>query len=138
MISRFQRCFSALISSLVLTTVGYPLQALERLEFLIPSLGTSISINLGDSHSVEKLIDRSPDLIEMRQVSKSGVPSLLRTLFLAPLTLQTKDFLQAATKQTLLEQALAAATYFVDLKGAKPDTGDRMLTDAMTRAERNG
>ena len=136
--SRFHRYFSALISSFVLTILGSPSHALERLVLRMPSLGSSININLGDSHSVEELINGSPDLVELRRVSKSGLPSLLKTLFLAPLPLQTKDFLQAATKQPLLEQALAAATYFVDLKGVKPDTSGRMLTDAMTRAERNG
>ena len=76
----------------------------------MPSLETSISINLGDSHSVEELINGSPDLVELRRVSKGEVSSLLKKLFLAPLPLQTKDFLQAATKQPLLDQALAAAT----------------------------
>ena len=136
--SRFHRYFSALISSFVLTTLGSPSHALDRLVLRMPSLGSSININLGDRHSVEELINGSPDLVELRRVSKSGLPSLLKTLFLAPLPLQTKDFLQAATKQPLLEQALAAATYFVDLKGVEPDTSGRMLTDAMTRAERNG
>ena len=138
MISHFKRSFLAFGSGLSLAFAGSPSWALERLVLRMPSLETSISINLGDSHSVEELINGSPDLVELRRVSKGGVPSLLKKLFLAPLPLQTKDFLQAATKQPLLEQALAAATYFVDLKGVKPDTSGRMLTDAMTRAERNG
>ena len=138
MISHFKRSFLAFGSGLCLAFAGSPSWALERLVLRMPSLETSISINLGDSHSVEELINGSPDLVELRRVSKGGVQSLLKRLFLAPLPLQTKDFLQAATKQPLLEQALAAATYFVDLKGVKPDTSGRMLTDAMTRAERNG
>ena len=138
MISRFQSRFVALISGLVLTAVGSPSQALERLVLRMPFLETSISFNLGDSHSVEQLMATSPDLAELRLSSNDRVLDLLRTLFLTDLPLKTKDFLQAATKQPLLEQALAAATYFVDLKGVKPDTSGRMLTDAMTRAERNG
>ena len=104
----------------------------------MPALETSISFTLGDSHSVEELITNSPDLAELRASRNDRLLDLLRALFLAPLPLQTKDFLQAATKQPLMEQALAAATYFVDLKGVKPDTSGRMLTDAMTRAETNG
>ena len=138
MISRFQSRFVALISGLVLTAGGSPSQALESLVLRMPFLETSISFNLGDSHSVAKLMANSPDLAELRLSSNDRVLDLLRTLFLTPLPLQTKDFLQAATKQPLLEQALAAGTYFVDLKGVKPDTSGRMLTDAMTRAERNG
>ena len=138
MMSRFPGASLGLIISVLLAAVGAPSQALERLVLRMPALETSISFTLGDSHSVEELITNSPDLAELRASRNDRLLDLLRALFLAPLPLQTKDFLQAATKQPLMEQALAAATYFVDLKGVKPDTSGRTLTDAMTRAERNG
>ena len=138
MMSRFPGASLGLIISVLLAAVGAPSQALERLVLRMPALETSISFTLGDSHSVEELITNSPDLAELRASRNDRLLDLLRALFLAPLPLQTKDFLQAATKQPLMEQALAAATYFVDLKGVKPDTSGRMLTDAMTRAETNG
>ena len=136
--SRLRTGLTALLGGLVLAATGAPAQALERLLLRMPFLETSVSVNLGDGQSVDQLIRSSPDLAELQSASNGRVLGLLRTLFLTPLPLQTKAFLRGATGQPLLEQALAAATYFVDLQGVEADTSGRMLTDAMARAERNG
>ena len=136
--SRLRTGLTALLGGLVLAATGAPAQALERLVLRMPFLETSVSVNLGDGQSVDQLIRSSPDLAELQSASNGRVLGLLRTLFLTPLPLQTKAFLRGATGQPLLEQALAAATYFVDLQGVEADTSGRMLTDAMARAERNG
>jgi len=136
--ARLRTGLASLLGGLVLVFSAAPANALERLVLRIPFLETRVTVNLADGQSVEKLIRSSPDLAELQSASDGRVLELLRTLFLTPLPLQTKDFLRGATGQPLLEQALSAATYFVDLQGVDHDTSGRTLTDAFARAERSG
>ena len=134
--SRLRSGLAALLGGLVLAAA--PAQALERLVLRLPFLQTSITFHLGDGQSVDELIRSSPDLADLASASNGRAVALLRTLLLTPLPLQTTAFLRGATGQPLLEQALAAAAYFVDLQGVELDTSGRLLTDALARAERNG
>ena len=136
--NRFRTGLASLLGGLVVAATASPAQALERLVLRMPFLQTSITINLDDAQSVEELIRSSPDLAELQSVSNGQLLGLLRTVFLTPLPEQTEAFLRGASGQPLLEQALAAATYFVDLQGIEVDTSGEMLTEALSRALRNG
>ena len=135
---RLRARLAAVCSGLVLTAIGSPAQALESLVLRMPFLETSISVNLGDAQSAEELIRSSPDLAELQSASNGRLLELLIKVFVTPLPLETKAFLAGSTGQPLLEQALAAATYFVDLQGVEVDTSGRVLTDALNRADRKG
>ena len=136
--NRFRTGLASLLGGLVVAATASPAQALERLVLRMPFLQTSITINLDDAQSVEELIRSSPDLAELQSVSNGQLLGFLRTVFLTPLPEQTEAFLRGASGQPLLEQALAAATYFVDLQGVEVDTSGEMLTEALSRALRNG
>ena len=136
--NRFRTGLAALFGGLVFAASASPAQALERLVLRMPFLETSIRINFGDARSVEDLIRASPDLAELQSASDGQLPGLLRKLFLTPLPEQTEAFLKGASGQPLLEQALAAATYFVDLQGVEIDTSGELLTNALSRAISSG
>ena len=136
--NRFRTGLTALLGGLVVAATASPVQALERLVLRMPFLETSIRINFGEARSVEELIRSSPDLAELESVSDGQLLGFLRTVFLTPLPLQTEKFLRGASGQPLLEQALAAATYFVDLQGVEIDTSGKTLTDTLSRAARKG
>ena len=135
---RLRARLAAVCSGLVLTAIGSPAQALESLVLRMPFLETSISVNLGDAQSAEKLIRSSPDLVELQSASNGRLLELLIKVFETPLPRETKAFLAGSTGQPLLEQALAAAAYFVDLQGVEVDTSGRVLTDALNRADQRG
>ena len=135
---RFRRPLAALISSAALSMSAAPASALERFVLRMPFLETSITINLGDGQSAADLIRSSPDLEDLQRASGGRLVVLLEQIFLAPLPMQTKAFLQGSTGQPLLEQALMAVATFVDLEGVDVDPDGRMLTDALLRAERRG
>jgi hypothetical protein len=104
----------------------------------LPSLETSVTINLGDVQSTSELIRQSPDLADLQMAGGSRVFELIEKVFLAPLPVETKAFLKGSTGQPLLEQALLAATALVELEGIAPDSSGRMLTDALVSAENIG
>lgn len=135
---RLRGRLAAVCSGLVLTAIGSPAQALESLVLRMPFLETSISVNLGDAQSAEELIRSSPDLVELQSASNGRLLELLIKVFETPLPRETKAFLAGSTGQPLLEQALAAAAYFVDLQGVEVDTSGRVLTDALNRADQRG
>ena len=136
--NRFRTGLASMLGGLVVATTATPAQAFERLVLRMPFLQTSITINLEDAQSVEELISSSPDLAELQSVSNVQLLGLLRKVFLTPLPQQTEAFLRGASGQPLLEQALAAATYFVDLQGVEVDTSGEMLTEALSRAFSKG
>ena len=128
---------SALLG-LALSLAGVPASALERLVLRMPFLETSLTINLGDVQSAGQLIRSSPDLEDLQAASEGRLTNLLESVFLAPLPLETRAFLQGSSGQPLLEQALYAAADLVDLEGVEVDPSGRVLTDALIRAERAG
>ncbi|WP_392351232.1 alpha/beta fold hydrolase [Parasynechococcus sp.] len=121
----------------VLLSAG-PASALERLVLKMPALDTSITLNLGEASDAQSLIRSSPDLRDLQEVSGGRLGALLQKIFMAPLPVETKAFLEGSSGQPLLEQALLAATSLVQLEGIESDSSGRMLTDALTRAEANG
>lgn len=130
---------AALVSSVALSVSAVPASALERLVLRMPFLETSITINLGDdAQTAGQLIRSSPDLADLQRASGGQLLALLEKVFLAPLPIETKAFLQGSTGQPLLEQALLAAASLVELEGVELDSSGRMLTDALIRADRNG
>ena len=135
---RSRSCWAALLSSLSLTLLSAPAFALERLVLKMPFLETSITINLGEVESAAKLIRSSPDLEDLQRASGGQLLSLLETIFLAPLPVETRLFLEGSSGQPLLEQALLAAASLVQLEGVDLPPDGRTLTDALLRAERNG
>ena len=135
---RLRTELAALLGGLLVAASASPVQALERLALRVPFLQTSITVNLGKARSADELIRSSPDLLELQSASHGAVLGVLQQLFFLPLPLQTRGFLRGSTGQPLLEQALAAATHFVDLQGVEIDTTGRMLTQALNRAERQG
>ena len=128
---------AALFGFSLLFTAG-PASALERLVLRMPFLETSLSINLGDVQSAAQLIRSSPDLEDLQFASDGRLTNLLESVFLAPLPVETRAFLQGSSGQPLLEQALYAAADLVDLEGVDVDPNGRVLTDALIRAERRG
>ena len=135
---RVRARLAAVCGGLVLTGISAPVQALERLVLRMPFLETSVTINLAEAGSAAELVQSSPDLAELQSASGGKLLDLIGKVFLAPLPADTKAFLEGSTGQPLLEQALLAATDFVDLEGVEADTSGRMLTDALVRAERKG
>ena len=136
--TRCRTHLAAFLGGLALSGFAAPAQALERLVLRMPFLETSVTINLGEAGSASELIRSSPDLEDLQSASGGQLLDLISKIFLAPLPVETKAFLEGSTGQPLLEQALIAATDLVDLEGVDPDTSGRMLTDALVRAERNG
>ena len=136
--TRIGLAIASVLSGAALAVSGSPAQALERLEIRMPFLETSILINVGKVQSVKELIQSSPDLIDLQLESNEKILELIKKFFVTPLPLQTRSFLGAAVEQPLLEQALAAAIYFVNIQGVEIDTTGRVLTDALTRAEAKG
>ena len=129
---------AAALFGLALAFTCGPASALERLVLRMPFLETSFTINLGEVQSAEQLIRSSPDLEDLQVASGGRLTKLLETVFLAPLPVETRAFLQGSSGQPLLEQALFAAADLVDLEGVKVDPSGRVLTDALIRAERRG
>lgn len=127
----------AAVAGSLLLTAG-PASALERLILKLPALETSITLNLDGASDAQSLIQSSPDLRDLNDVSGGRMGALLQKIFMAPLPVETKAFLEGSSGQPLLEQALLAATSLVQLQGIEPDASGRMLTDALTRAEANG
>ncbi len=135
---RSRSYWAALFSSLSLTLLSAPVSALERLVLRMPILETSITINLGEVESAAQLIRSSPDLEDLQRASGGQLLSLLETIFLAPLPVETRLFLEGSSGQPLLEQALLAAASLVKLEGVDLPPDGRTLTDALIRAERKG
>ena len=98
----------ALFGSVAFGTLASPASALERLVLRLPFLETSITINLSDDQSAAELIRSSPDLEDLQAASGGKLLGLLEQVFLAPLPVETKAFLQGSTGQPLLEQPLPA------------------------------
>ena len=117
---------------------GSPAAALERLVLRMPYLGVDFTVNLGDGRSVEEVIQSSPDLVDLDRASEGRLLALLKKVFLSPLPIELRGFLEGSTGQPLLEQALKAAAYIVNLEGVPADTSGSMLTKALIRAYENG
>ena len=135
---RSRSYWAALFGSLSLTLLAAPAVALERLVLRMPFLETSITINLGEVDSAAQLIRSSPDLEDLQSASGGQLLSLLETIFLAPLPMETRLFLEGSSGQPLLEQALLSAASLVKLEGVDLPPDGRTLTDSLIRAERNG
>lgn len=136
--TRCRTRLAAVLGGLALAGMSAPAQALDRLVLRMPFLETSVTINLAESGTAEELIQSSPDLADLQSASGGKLLDLIGKVFLAPLPVETKAFLEGSTGQPLLEQALLAATDLVELEGVDTDTSGRMLTDALVRAERKG
>ena len=108
---------AALFGFSLLFTAG-PASALERLVLRMPFLETSLSINLGDVQSAAQLIRSSPDLEDLQVASDGRLTKLLESVFLAPLPVETRAFLQGSSGQPLLEQALFADWFPICCRGA--------------------
>ena len=117
---------------------GSPAAALERLVLRMPYLGVDFTVNLGDGRSVEEVIQSSPDLVDLDRASEGRLLALLKKVFLSPLPIELRGFLEGSTGKPLLEQALKAAAYIVNLEGVPADTSGSMLTKALIRAYENG
>ena len=113
---------AAVIGGLALAGMSAPAQALDRLVLRMPFLETSVTINLAESGTAEELIQSSPDLADLQSASGGKLLDLIGKVFLAPLPVETKAFLEGSTGQPLLEQALLAATDLVELEGVDTDT----------------
>ncbi|MBL6800204.1 MAG: esterase, partial [Synechococcus sp. BS307-5m-G37] len=129
---------AAAAASAAVALSGSPAAALERLVLRIPYLGVDFTINLGDGRSVEEVIQSSPDLVDLDRASDGRLLALLKKVFLSPLPIELRGFLEGSTGQPLLEQALKAAAYIVNLEGVPTDTSGSMLTKALIRAYENG
>ncbi len=129
---------AALLSGLALGCMPAPALAVERLVLQMPFLETSITLNLEKSESAVELIRTSPDLVDLQGASGGKLLRLLEQIFLAPLPLHTQAFLEGATGQPLLEQALLAAASVVKLEGVEIDSSGSMLSNALKRAEQKG
>jgi len=136
--TRCRTRLAAVLGGLALAGMSAPAQALDRLVLRMPFMETSVTINLAASGTAEELIQSSPDLADLQSASGGKLLGLIGKVFLAPLPVETKAFLEGSTGQPLLEQALLAATDLVELEGVDTDTSGRMLTDALVRAERKG
>jgi hypothetical protein len=113
--TRCRTHLAAFLGGLALSGFAAPAQALERLVLRMPFLETSVTINLGEVGSASELIRSSPDLEDLQSASGGQLLDLISKIFLAPLPVETKAFLEGSTGQPLLEQALIAATDLVDL-----------------------
>ena len=115
--TRCRTHWAAFLGGLALAGFAAPAQALERLMLRMPFLETSVTINFGEAGSASELIRSSPDLEDLQSASGGQLLDLISKIFLAPLPVETKAFLEGSTGQPLLEQALIAATDLVDLEG---------------------
>ena len=129
---------AAAAASAAVVLSGSPAAALERLVLRMPYLGVDFTVNLGDGRSVEEVIQSSPDLVDLDRASEGRLLALLKKVFLSPLPIELRGFLEGSTGQPLLEQALKAAAYIVNLEGVPADTSGSMLTKALIRAYENG
>ncbi len=136
---RFSPRLAVLVSSVALSFSASPASSVERLVLRMPFLETSITITIDDdAQTAGQMIRSSPDLADLQTASGGQLLALLEKVFLAPLPIETKAFLEGSTGQPLLEQALLAAASLVELEGVELDSSGRMLTDALIRADRNG
>ena len=129
---------AAAAASAAVVLSGSPAAALERLVLRMPYLGVDFTVNLGDGRSVEEVIQSSPDLVDLDRASEGRLLALLKKVFLSPLPIELRGFLEGSTGKPLLEQALKAAAYIVNLEGVPADTSGSMLTKALIRAYENG
>ena len=83
---------ASLLGSLLAAASAYPVQALARMALRLPSLQTSITVNLGQARSADELIRLSPYLLELQSASHGAVLGVLQQLFFLPLPLQTMGF----------------------------------------------
>ena len=107
----------AALTGAALSFIPSPSRALERLVMRLPFLETSVTINLGDVQSTSELIRQSPDLADLQMAGDIRLFELIDKVFLAPLPLETKTFLQGSTGQPLLEKPLWTATHWWSLRG---------------------
>ncbi|PTT91041.1 esterase, partial [Pseudomonas sp. HMWF031] len=82
-------------------------------------------------------IQSSPDLVDLDRASEGRLLALLKTVFLSPLPAELRGLLEGSTGQPLLEQALNAAAFIVNLEGVPFDSSGSMLTKALRRAYDN-
>jgi predicted dienelactone hydrolase len=136
--SRIRSIVAAAAASAAVLLSGSPAAALERLVLRLPVLDVDFTINLGEGRSVEEVIQSSPDLADLGSASDGRVLALLQKIFLTPLPIELRGLLEGSTGQPLLEQALKAAAYIVNLEGVPTDTSGSMLTNALIRAYENG
>jgi len=129
--------FAAIAASAAVVLSGLPASALERLVLRMPYLGVDFTINLGEGRSVEEVIQSSPDLVDLDRASEGRLLALLKTVFLSPLPAELRGLLEGSTGQPLLEQALNAAAFIVNLEGVPFDSSGSMLTKALRRAYDN-
>lgn len=129
--------FVAAAAGVAVALSGPPAAALERLVLRMPYLGVDFTINLGDGRSVEEVIRSSPDLAELEAASEGRLLAFLQKIFLAPLPIELRGLLEGSSGQPLMEQALKAATYIVNLEGVPADPSGSMLTEALIRAYEN-
>lgn len=128
---------AAAAASAAVALSGSPAAALERLVLRMPYLGVDFTINLGDGRSVEEVIQSSPDLVDLDRASDGRLLALLKKVFLSPLPIELRGLLEGSTGQPLLEQALNAAAFIVNLEGVPFDSSGSMLTKALRRAYDN-
>lgn len=129
--------FAAIAASVAVVLSGLPASALERLVLRMPYLGVDFTINLGEGRSVEEVIQSSPDLVDLDRASEGRLLALLKTVLLSPLPVELRGLLEGSTGQPLLEQALNAAAFIVNLEGVPFDSSGSMLTKALRRAYDN-
>ena len=65
--------FAAVCGGLILTGLSSPAKALERLVLRMLFLETSVSINLAEAGSAAQLVQSSPDLADLEEVSGGKV-----------------------------------------------------------------
>ena len=128
---------AAIAASAAVVLSGSPASALERLVLKLPFLELDFTINLGEGRSVEEVIRSSPDLADLESASEGRLLALLQKIFLTPLPLELRGLLEGSSGQPLMEQALKAATYIVNLEGVPADPSGSMLTEALIRAYEN-
>ena len=136
--SRIRSIIAAAAASAAVLLTGSPAAALERLVLRLPVLDVDFTINLGEGRSVAEVIQSSPDLADLESASDGRLLALLQKIFLTPLPIELRGLLEGSTGQPLLEQALKAAAYIVNLEGVPSDTSGSMLTKALIRAYDNG
>mgnify|MGYP003948966875 CR=1 FL=1 len=134
----FRSLFAAALICASIESLPRPASALERLVFQMPLLETQFTFELGMEQTTADLLSVNPDLAELDRAMNGSVKALLDKIFHAPLPLEATALLEGGAGQPLLEQALRAMTFVIEVKGLPDQSSGSVLAEALIRANQRG
>jgi predicted dienelactone hydrolase len=129
------RHLAAPLTALVALAPLAPVRAIERIEFRLPVLETSFTVNVSELRNRQALLSGNSDLAELDQATNGAIGRRLVTLLDDPLPLSSRVFADKTVGSPLGNQALLLVSALVRIDGM--DEGEStQLRQGLERLDR--